>query len=130
MNKLFGVVFFVFFVFSFLGIFHEVTNTMKKEKIESAYEQLVAKGGIARFPELAVIDIDTSGGNFSRQDLAYANRTKKHVLIDPVTGDRYVGIRTYVLGLGIFRVSEEGKILQEYSREEFYKLGVVDRLVK
>ena len=73
---------------------------------------------------------DTSGGNFSRQDLAYANRTKKHVLIDPVTGDRYVGIRTCTLGLGVFKVDEEGKILQEYSREEFYKLGVVDRLVK
>ena len=127
MNKLFGV---VFFVFSFLGIFHEVTNTMKKEKIEAAYEQLDAKGGIARFPELAVIDLETSGGSYSHQDLAYANRTKKHILKDPVTGDLYVGVRTCVLGLGVFRVDGEGKILQEYSREEFYKLGVVDRLVK
>ena len=130
MNKLFSVVFFVLFVFSFFGIFHEVTNTMKKEKIEAAYEQLDAKGGIARFPELAVVDLDTSGGSYSRQDLAYANRTKNHILKDPVTGDLYVGVRTCTLGLGVFKVDGEGKILQEYSREEFYKLGVVDRLVK
>ena len=110
--------------------FSTVRDEMEKEKIEAAYEQLDAKGGIARFPELAVVDLDTSGGNFSRQDLACANRTKKHVLIDPVTGDRYVGIRTCTLGLGVFKVDGEGKILKEYSREEFYKLGVVDRLVK
>ena len=127
MNKLFGVVFALVFLFA---SFSTVRDEIEKEKIEAAYEQLDTKGGIARFPELAVIDIDTSGGNFSRQDLAYANRTKKHVLIDPVTGDRYVGIRTCTLGLGVFKVDGEGKILKEYSREEFYKLGVVDRLVK
>ena len=122
-------------VLSFLSVFlfvsfSVVRDEIEKEKVEAAYELLDAKGGIARFPELAVVDLDTSGGNFSRQDLASTRRTKKHVLIDPVTGDRYVGIRTYVLGLGVFRVDGEGKILQEYSREEFYKLGVVDRLVK
>ena len=122
-------------VLSFLSVFLFVSfsiirNEIEKEKIEAAYELLDAKGGVARFPELAVIDIDTSGGNFSRQDLASTRRAKKHFLIDPVTGDLYVAVRTYTLGLGIFKVNEEGKILQTYNNEEFYKLGVVDRLVK
>ena len=126
---LYAVLVGLLFTFLFFS-FSTVRDAREKEKIEAAYEQLDAKGGIARFPELAVVDLDTSGGNFSRQDLAYANRTKKHVLIDPVTGDLYVGIRTCTLGLGVFKVDREGKILKEYSREEFYQLGVVDRLVK
>ena len=131
MQKFLNVVVAVSLLLVFLFVsFSVVRDEIEKEKVEAAYEQLDAKGGIARFPELAVVDLDTSGGNFSRQDLAYANRTKKHILKDPVTGDLYVGVRTCVLGLGVFRVDGEGKILQEYSREEFYKLGVVDRLVK
>ena len=131
MQKFLNVVVAVSLLLVFLFVsFSVVRDEIEKEKVEAAYEQLDAKGGIARFPELAVVDLDTSGGNFSRQDLAYANRTKKHILKDPVTGDLYVGVRTCVLGLGVFKVDEEGKILQEYSREEFYKLGVVDRLVK
>ena len=131
MQKFLNVVVAVSLLLVFLFVsFSVVRDEIEKEKVEAAYEQLDAKGGIARFPELAVVDLDTSGGNFSRQDLAYANRTKKHILKDPVTGDLYVGVRTCVLGLGVFRVDGEGKILQEYSREEFYRLGVVDRLVK
>ena len=49
---------------------------------------------------------------------------------DPVTGDLYIGIRVYVGCVGIFKVDEEGKILQKLTKEEFYELGVVDRLVK
>ena len=131
MQKFLNVVVAVSLLLVFLFVsFSVVRDEIEKEKVEAAYEQLDAKGGIARFPELAVVDLDTSGGNFSRQDLAYANRTKKHILKDPVTGDLYVGVRTCVLGLGVFKVDEEGKIIQEYSREEFYELGVVDRLVK
>ena len=131
MQKFLNVVIAASLLFVFLFVsFSVVRDEIEKEKIEAAYEQLDAKGGIARFPELAVVDLDTSGGNFSRQDLAYANRTKKHILKDPVTGDLYVGVRTCVLGLGVFKVDEEGKILQKLTKEEFYKLGVVDRLVK
>ena len=119
---------FVLFIFSLL--FFEQKEAKGREKFDVAYRSLDAKGGIARFPELAVVDMDTSGGTYSRQDLVKSYRTKKHILIDPVTGDLFVGIRTYTLGMGIFRVSTEGEILQEYSREEFYELGVVDRLVK
>ena len=88
------------------------------------------KGGIAVFEELAVVDLENLGGQYSDQDLVSSYRTKKHVLTDPVTGDLFVGLRVYVGGVGIFRVNEEGKILQKLTTEEFYKLGVVDRLVK
>ena len=111
-------------------VFHEHKKMQAQERIKTAYDLLDSKGGIARFPELAVIDLETSGGTYSRQDLVDAYRTKKHIMKDPMTGDLYVAIRTYNLGAGIFKVDKEGKILQEYSREEFYKLGVVDRLVK
>ena len=111
-------------------VFHEHKKMQAQERIKAAYDLLDSKGGIARFPELAVIDLETSGGTYSRQDLVDAYRTKKHIMKDPMTGDLYVAIRTYTLGVGIFKVNEEGKILQEYSHEEFYKLGVVDRLVK
>ena len=131
MQKFFSVVVAVSLLLIFLFVsFSTVRDEIEKDRVEAAYEKLDTKGGIARFPELAVVDLDTSGGNFSRQDLASTRRVKKHLLKDPVTGDLYVGIRTYTLGLGVFRVNKEGKILQEYSREEFYKLGVVDRLVK
>ena len=131
MNKFYDVLFVVVVITAVVfGLYYEHKEIQKKERIEAAYEQLDRKGGIARFPELAVVDLDTSGGTYSRQDLVQSYRTKKHILIDPVTGDLYVGVRTCTLGVGIFKVDEEGKILQEYSREEFYKLGVVDRLVK
>ena len=134
MNKFdevfFGVVLSAFIFFMFSLLFFEQQEAQRREKIKAAYEQLDQKGGIARFPELAVVDLETSGGTYSRQDLVDAYRTKKHTLIDPVTGDLFVGVRTYTLGVGIFRVNEEGKILQELTTEEFYKLGVVDRLVK
>ena len=112
------------------ALYHEHKEIQKQERIEAAYNLLDQKGGIARFPELAVIDLETSGGTYSRQDLVDAYRTQKHILKDPVTGDLYVAVRTCTLGAGIFKVNEEGKILKTYSREEFYKLGVVDRLVK
>ena len=98
--------------------------------MDAAYEQLKAKDGIARFPELAAVDLKDFGGQYSDQGLVSSYRTKKHILKDPVTGDLYVGIRTCTISAGIFRVSAEGEILQKYSHEEFYKLGVVDRLVK
>ena len=119
---------FVSFLFSIL--LFEQKEAQRKETIGAAYEQLDQKGGIARFPELAAIDMESLGGEYSNQGLVSSYRTKKHILKDPVTGDLYVAVRTYNLGVGIFRVDSEGKILQEYSREEFYKLGVVDRLVK
>ena len=119
---------FVSFLFSIL--LFEQKEAQRKETIGAAYEQLDQKGGIARFPELAAIDMESLGGEYSDQGLVSSYRTKKHILKDPVTGDLYVAVRTYNLGVGIFRVDSEGKILQEYSREEFYKLGVVDRLVK
>ena len=119
---------FVCFMFSLL--FFEQQEAKRRERIDAAYEQLGEKGGIARFPELAAVDMESLGGEYSDQDLVDAYRTKKHILKDPVTGDLYVATRTHNLGVGIFRVDSEGKILQEYSREEFQKLGVVDRLVK
>ena len=119
---------FVSFLFSIL--LFEQKEAQRKETIGAAYEQLDQKGGIARFPELAAIDMESLGGEYSNQGLVSSYRTNKHILKDPVTGDLYVAVRTYNLGVGIFRVDSEGKILQEYSREEFYKLGVVDRLVK
>ena len=119
---------FVSFLFSIL--LFEQKEAKRKETIGAAYEQLDQKGGIARFPELAAIDMESLGGEYSNQGLVSSYRTNKHILKDPVTGDLYVAVRTYNLGVGIFRVDSEGKILQEYSREEFYKLGVVDRLVK
>ena len=134
MNKFYDVLFatalalFVCFIFSLLCF--EQKEAKKREKIDAAYEQLDVKGGIARFPELAVVDLKDFGGEYSDQGLVSSYRTKKHILKDPVTGDLYVGVRTCTLGAGIFKVDSEGKILQEYSREEFHKLGVVDRLVK
>ena len=119
---------FVSFLFSIL--LFEQKEAQRKEKIDVAYNLLDQKGGIARFPELAAIDMESLGGEYSNQGLVSSYRTNKHILKDPVTGDLYVAVRTYNLGVGIFRVDSEGKILQEYSREEFYKLGVVDRLVK
>ena len=119
---------FVSFLFSILLFEHK--KTQAQERIDVAYNLLNAKGGIARFPELAAVDLESLGGEYSNQGLVSSYRTQKHILKDPVTGDLYVAIRTYNLGAGIFKVDKEGKILQEYSREEFYKLGVVDRLVK
>ncbi len=119
---------FIFFIFSLLCF--EQKEAQRRQRIDVAYEQLDAKGGIARFPELAAVDLKDFGGEYSDQGLVSSYRTQKHILKDPVTGDLYVAIKTYAISAGIFRVNEEGEILQEYSREEFYKLGVVDRLVK
>ena len=131
MKKFYDVLFVVAFALVVIAVFyHEHKKMQAQERIEAAYNLLDTKGGIARFPELAVIDLDTSGGTYSRQDLVSSYRTEKHILKDPVTGDLFVAVRTCTLGVGIFRVDSEGKILKEYSREEFYKLGVVDRLVK
>ena len=127
---LFAVVLIAFVSFLFSILLFEQKEAKIKETIGAAYEQLDQKGGIARFPELAAIDMESLGGEYSNQGLVSSYRTNKHILKDPVTGDLYVAVRTYNLGVGIFKVDEEGKILQEYSREEFYKLGVVDRLVK
>ena len=130
MNKLFGVVLVVLlFVFLFFS-FSTIRDAMKEEKIQAAYEQLEEKGGMAVFEGLALVQLESLGGKYSYQDLVGSRGAKKHFLKDPVTGDLYVGVRTYVSGLGVFKVDEEGKILQKYSREEFYQLGVVDRLVK
>ena len=126
MNKFFDFL----MVFLFVALIFSIVNITKEEKIKAAYEQLDAKGGIAVFEEVAVVELESLGGQYSDQDLVDAYRTKKSILKDPVTGDLFVGIRIYVGGVGIFRVNEEGKILQELTTEEFYKLGVVDRLVK
>ena len=126
----FAVVLSMYVCFIFSLLFFDQKETQRRERIAVAYEQLDAKGGIARFPELAAVDLKDFGGEYSDQGLVSSYRTQKHIMKDPVTGDLYVAVRTYTLGAGIFKVSTEGKILQEYSREEFYKLGVVDRLVK
>ena len=134
MNKFHDVFFavalsmFICLLFSILCF--EQKETKRKEKIYAAYNLLDAKGGIARFPELALVDLKALGGEYSNQGLVSSYRTKKHVLKDTVTGDLFVGLRVYAGVVGIFRVNEEGKILQELTTEEFYKLGVVDRLVK
>ena len=133
MNKFdvfFAVVLFAFVSFMFSLLCFAQIETQRKEKIYAAYRSLDAKGGIARYPELAAADLKDFGGEYSDQGLVSSYRTKKHILTDPVTGDLYVAIRTYSLGAGIFKIDSEGKIIQEYSSEEFYKLGVVDRLVK
>ena len=127
---LFAVVLIAFVSFLFSILLFEQKEAKKRERTDAVYSILKAKDGIARFPELAAVDTKDFGGEYSDQDLVQSYRTKKHILIDPVTGDLYVAVRTCNLGVGIFRVDSEGKILQEYSREEFYKLGVVDRLVK
>ena len=116
----------VFFVVSFSIVRDEI----EKEKIQAAYELLEEKGGMAVFEGLALVQLESLGGKYSYQDLVGSRGAKKYFLKDPVTGDLYVGVRTYVSGLGVFKVNNEGKILQKYSREEFYELGVVDRLVK
>lgn len=134
MKKFYDVLFvvllsmFVCFIFSLLCF--EQKEAQRKERIDVAYNLLDAKGGIARFHELAFVDLESLGGEYSNQGLVSSYRTEKHILKDPVTGDLFVGIRVYAGNIGIFKVDEEGKILQEYSREEFQKLGVVDRLVK
>ena len=130
LDVFFAVVLSMYVCFIFSLLFFDQKETQRRERIAVAYEQLDAKGGIARFPELAAVDLKDFGGEYSDQGLVSSYRTKKHIMKDPVTGDLYVAVRTYTLGAGIFKVSTEGKILQEYSREEFYKLGVVDRLVK
>ena len=127
---LFFVVLSMFVCFIFSLLFFEQQEIQQKERIDAAYRLLDQKGGIARFPELAAVDLKDFGGEYSDQGLVSSYRTEKHILKDPVTGDLYVAARTYNIGAGIFKVDSEGKIIQEYSREEFYKLGVVDRLVK
>ena len=124
------VLLFMFVCFCFSLIFFDQEESKRREKVDAVYNLLKAKDGIARFPELAAVDLESFGGQYSDQDLVDAHRTQKHILKDPVTGDLYVAVRTCNLGAGIFKVNEEGKILKTYSREEFYKLGVVDRLVK
>ena len=122
---------FVCFIVSLLSILYfEQEEAKRREITDVAYEQLDAKGGVARFPELAAVDLEDFGGQYTDKGLVSSYRTQRHVMIDPVTGDLFVAVRACVVSVGIFRVSTEGEILQEYSREEFYKLGVVDRLVK
>ena len=131
MKKFYDVLFVVAFALVVIAVFyHEHKKMQAQERIEAAYNLLDQKGGIARFPELAVVDLKDFGGEYSNQGIVSSYRTKKHILKDPVTGDLYVAVRACVTGVGIFKVDSEGKILKEYSREEFYKLGVVDRLVK
>ena len=127
MQKFLNVVVFL----SFLSVlFYAAIDTVEKEKIQAAYEQLDAKGGVALFAGVALAELESLGGKYSYQDLIGSRGAKKYFLKDPVTGDLYIGIRVYVGCVGIFKVDEEGKILQKLTKEEFYKLGVVDRLVK
>ena len=123
-------------VFAFVGVIlvgfvglvviHEYTQ----EKIKAAYNILDAKGGVAVFEGLALVDLESFGGKYSYQDLIGLRGAKKYLLKDPVTEDLYIGLRVAVGGIGIFRVDKEGKILQQLTPEEFYESGVVDRLVK
>ena len=126
LNIMLVVLLFVFLFFSFSTI----KDAREEEKIQAAYEQLEEKGGLAVFAGLAMVDIESLGGKYSYQDLVGSRGAKKHILKDPVTGDLYVGIKIYIGCLGIFKVSEEGKIIKKLTKEEFYELGVVDRLVK
>ena len=129
-DVLFVAALFVFISFMFSLLCFEQKEAKKRERTDAVYKILKEKDGIARFPELAAVDLEAFGGHYSDQDLVSSYRTQRHILKDPVTGDLYVAVRAYVVSVGIYRVNEEGEILQEYSREEFYKLGVVDRLVK
>ena len=130
LDVLFVVLLTMFVCFCFSLIFFDLEESKRREKVDAVYNILKAKGGIARFPELAAVDMEDFGGQYTDKDLVNSYRTKEHVLTDPVTGDLYVAVRTYATSAGIFRISAEGEILQEYSHEEFYQLGVVDRLVK
>ena len=130
MQKFFSVVLVALLLIFLSASFYTIRDEIEKDKINAAYEQLDAKGGLAVFAGLAMVDMESLGGKYSYQDLVGSRGAKKHFLKDPVTGDLYVGVRIYTLGLGIFKVSEEGKILQKLTKEEFYELGVVDRLVK
>ena len=129
-DVLFIAALFVFVCFCFSLIFFDQEESKRREKVDAVYNLLKAKGGVARFPELAAVDLEDFGGQYTDKGLVSSYRTQRHVMIDPVTGDLFVAVRACVVSVGIFRVSTEGEILQEYSREEFYKLGVVDRLVK
>ena len=129
-DVLFVAALFVFVFFMFSLICFDQKETKRREKIDAVYSILKAKDGIARFPELAAVDMEDFGGQYTDKDLVNSYRTQRHILKDPVTGDLFVAIRTYATSAGIFRISTEGEILQEYSHEEFYQLGVVDRLVK
>ena len=129
-DVLFVIVLFVFIFFMFSLLCFDQKEAKRREKMDAVYSILKAKDGIARFPELAAVDLEAFGGQYSDQDLVSSYRTQRHILKDPVTGDLYVAVRSYATSAGIFRVTEEGEILQEYSHEEFCELGVVDRLVK
>ena len=126
LNVVLVALLFVFLFFSFSTI----KDAREEEKIDAAYEQLDAKGGVALFAGLALAELESLGGKYSYQDLVGYRGSKKYFLKDPVTGDLYIGIRVYVECVGIFKVNKEGKILQKLTKEEFYELGVVDRLVK
>ena len=130
MNKFLNVVLAVLLLAFLFFSFSTIKDAREEEKIDAAYKQLDAKGGLAVFAGLAVVEMEGLGGKYSYQDLVGSRGAKKYFLKDPVTGDLYVGVRIYIGCLGIFKVSEEGKILQKLTKEEFYKLGVVDRLVK
>ena len=130
MQKFFSVVLVALLLVFLFFSFSIVRDEIEKEKIEAAYELLEEKGGMAVFEGLALVQLENLGGKYSYQDLVGSRGAKKHILKDPVTGDLYVGVKIYIGCLGIFRVDEEGKILQKLTKEEFYKLGVVDRLVK
>ena len=127
-------------VFAFAGIvfvgliglilIHEYQEMKAQEKINITYNLLEAKGGVAVFEGLALVDLESFGGKYSYQDLIGLRGAKKYLLKDPVTEDLYIGLRVAVGGIGIFRVDKEGKILQQLTPEEFYESGVVDRLVK
>ena len=83
----FAAVLFTFVLFIFSLLCFEQKEAKRKEKIEAAYEQLDTKKGIARFPELAVVDLESHGGEYSNQGLVSSYRTKEHILKDPVSGD-------------------------------------------
>ena len=129
-DVLFVVLLTMFVCFCFSLIFFDLEESKRREKVDAVYNILKAKGGIARFPELAAVDMEDFGGQYTDKDLVNSYRTQKHIMKDPVTGDLFVAVRSYATSAGIFRISTEGEILQEYSHEEFYQLGVVDRLVK
>ena len=130
MQKFFSVVLVALLLVFLSASFYTVRDEIEKDRVEAAYEQLDTKGGIALFAGIALAELESLGGKYSYQDLVGSRGAKKYFLKDPVTGDLYVGVRVYVGCVGIFKVNKEGKILQKLTKEEFYELGVVDRLVK
>ena len=87
-DVLFVAALFVFVLFMFSLLCFEQKEAQRKEKIDAVYNLLNAKGGIARFPELAAIDMESLGGEYSNQGLVSSYRTNK-ILVTILTSKTF-----------------------------------------